>query len=148
MTKLTTDRCVQTEYQNEEAMARAILSSLHEELSIFIDNDRSVFATISRELVSNIAADGKDTALKTEIPSNVQDNCGAIFIFQSWRESLSLDEITMHGLARLCAGIFGRFSWFDSGYMFCISTWRLEELHTFSTLRQTRILIAFVLHSV
>ena len=31
----------------------------------------------------------------------------------------------------------GRFSWFDSGYMFCISIGRLEELHTFSTLRQT-----------
>ena len=42
----------------------------------------------------------------------------------------------------------GRFSWFDSGYMLCISTGRLEELHTFSTLRQTRILIAFLLHSV
>ena len=38
----------------------------------------------------------------------------------------------------------GRFSWFDRGYMFCISTGRLEELHTFSTLRQTRILIAFL----
>ena len=33
----------------------------------------------------------------------------------------------------------GRFSWFDSGYMFCISIGRLEELHTFSTLRQTSI---------
>ena len=28
----------------------------------------------------------------------------------------------------------------DSGYMFSISTWRLDELLTFSTLRQTRIL--------
>ena len=42
----------------------------------------------------------------------------------------------------------GRFSWFDSGYMFCISIGRLEELHTFSTLRQTLFLIAFPLHSV
>ena len=45
-------------------------------------------------------------------------------------------------------GVCGRLSWFDSRYMFCISTGRLEELHTFSTLRQTRILIAFPLHSV
>ena len=39
MTKLTTDLFEQNECENGEAKARAILSSLHEELSIFIDND-------------------------------------------------------------------------------------------------------------
>ena len=66
MTKLTTDLCTQNECENEAAKARAILSSLHEDLSIFIDNDRFVSATLSRDLVYNIAADAKDTALKFE----------------------------------------------------------------------------------
>ena len=37
---------------------------------------------------------------------------------------------------------------FDSGYMFCDSTLvAMDVFHTFSTLRQTRILTAFLLHS-
>ena len=83
-----------------------MLSSLHEEVSIFIDNDWFVFATLSRDLVCNIAADAKDTTLKFEIPSKVQDTCDAIFspklawiaFFLSMRV-----RITMHVLARLCA---------------------------------------------
>ena len=65
--------------QKEETKTRAILSSLHEELSIFM-GDRFVFATLSRDLVYNIAAGAKDTALKLEIPSNAQDICDAIFL--------------------------------------------------------------------
>ena len=68
MTKLTTDLFAQNECGNEEARARAMLSSLYEQLSIFIDNDRFVFATLSHDLLCNIAADAKNTALKFEIP--------------------------------------------------------------------------------
>ena len=91
VTKLTTDFCAQYEFQNEEAKARAILSSLHEELSIFIDKDRVVFARLSRDLVYNIAADAKDIALKFEIPSTTQDLRRNV-VLQSWRGSPSLDE--------------------------------------------------------
>ena len=56
MAKLTTDLCAQNEFENEEAKARSILSSLHEEFSIFIDNVWLVFATRSRDFVYNIAA--------------------------------------------------------------------------------------------
>ena len=40
-----------------------------------------------------------------------------------------------------------RNAWLDGGYMFCISTWLLDELHIFSTLPWTRILkcLVFVL---
>ena len=38
------------ECENEEAKDRAIFSSPHEELSIFIDNDWFVFATLSRDM--------------------------------------------------------------------------------------------------
>ena len=105
MTKLTTDRFAQNECQNEEAKARAIHSSLHEELSIFIDNDCLFFATLSRDQVCNIAADAKDTALKFEIPSNVHDICDALFSFKVVVDRfLSMRvRITMHVLARLCA---------------------------------------------
>ena len=51
MTKLTTDLFAQNECENEEARARVILSSLHDELNIFIDNDWFVFAALSRDLV-------------------------------------------------------------------------------------------------
>ena len=91
--------------ETEEARARAILSSLHEELSIFIDNVWFVFATFSRYLVYNIAADAKDTTLKFEIPSNVQDTCNAIFSSKAGVDRvLSMRvKITMHALARVCA---------------------------------------------
>ena len=59
MTKLTTDLFAQNKCENEEARARVILSSLHDELSIFIDNDWFVSATLSRDFVYNIAADAK-----------------------------------------------------------------------------------------
>ena len=36
--------------------------------------------------------------------------------------------------------VYGRNAWLDSGYGDCDSTWLLDEFHTFSTLRQTRIL--------
>ena len=105
MTKLTTDLFEQNECQNEEARARAMLSSLHEEFSIFIDNDWFVFAALSRDLVYNIAADAKDTALKFEIPSNVQDTCDAIFSSKAGVDRLlsMRVKITMRVLARLCA---------------------------------------------
>ena len=82
-----------------------ILSSLHEELSIFIDNDSLVFATLSRDLVYNIAADAKDTALKFEVPSNVQDTCDAIFSSKAGVDRFlqMRVKITMHVFARLCA---------------------------------------------
>ena len=78
---------------------------LREGLSIFIDNDRFVFATFSRDLVYNIAADAKDTALKFEIPSNVQDTCDAFFSSRAGVDRfLSMRvKITMRVLARLCA---------------------------------------------
>ena len=105
MTKLTTDLFAQNECENEEANARAILSSLHEELSIFIGNDWFVFATHPRDLVYNIEADAKDTALKFEIPSNLQDTCDAIFSPKAGVDRfLSMRvKITMHVLVRLCA---------------------------------------------
>ena len=105
MTKLATDLCKQNECEHEESKARAILSSLHEEHCIFIGNDWFVFATLSRDLVYNIAADAKDTALKFEIPSNFQDTCDAIFSSKAGVDrSLSMRvKITMHVLARLCA---------------------------------------------
>ena len=81
-----------------------ILSSLHEELSIFIGNDWFVFATLSRDL-EYIAADAEDTTLKFEIPSNVQDTCDAIFSSNAGVDRfLSMRvKVTMHVLARLCA---------------------------------------------
>ena len=81
------------------------LSSLHEKLSTFIDNDWFVFATLSRSLVYNIAADAKDTVLKFEIASNVQDTCDAIFSSKAGVDRLlsMRVKITMHVLARLCA---------------------------------------------
>ena len=105
MTKLTTDLCAQNECQNEEAKARSILSSLHEELSIFIDNDWFVFATLSRDLVCNIGAVAKDTALKFGIPSNVQDICDASFSPKAGVDHLlsMRVKVTLHVLARLCA---------------------------------------------
>ena len=105
MTKLTTDLFAQNECENEEARARAILSSLNEELNIFIDNDWFVFATLSRDLVYNIAADAKDTALNFQIPSNVQDTCDGIFPSKAGvgRLPSMRAKITMHVLARLCA---------------------------------------------
>ena len=105
MTKLTTNPFAQNECENEEGKARASLSSLHEELSIFIDNDWFDFATLSRDWVYNIAADAKDTALKFEIPSNVQDTCDAISPSKGGVDrflSMSV-KITMHVLARHCA---------------------------------------------
>ena len=105
MTKLKTDLFAQNECGNEEARARVILSSLHEEPSIFIDNDWFVFATLSHDLVYNIAADAKDTALKFEIPSNVQETCDAIFSSKAGVDRLLSMRVktTMHVLARLCA---------------------------------------------
>ena len=87
-----------------KARARTILSSLHEELSIFIDNDTCVFATLSRDVVHKIATDAKETALKFEIPSNFQDTCDAIFSFKAGVDPLlsTRVKITMHVLARLC----------------------------------------------
>ena len=75
------------------------------ELSIFIDNDWFVFATLSRDLVCNIAADAKDTALKFEIPSNVQDTCDSIFCSKACVDHLlsMRVKITLHVFARLCA---------------------------------------------
>ena len=105
MTKLTTDLFAQNECENEEAKARAIPPSLHEELSIFIDYDWFVFATLSRDLVYNIAADAKDTALKFVISSNVQDTYDAIFSPKAGVDRLlsMRVKITMHVLAPLCA---------------------------------------------
>ena len=106
MTKLTTVLCAQNECEDEEAKVRAILSSLHEEFSIFIDNDWFVFSTLSRDLVCNIAADVEDTALKLEIPTNVQDTCDSIFLTSKAVVDRLLSirvKITMHVLARLCA---------------------------------------------
>ena len=53
----------------------------------------------------NIAADAKETALKFEIPSTVQDTCDAIFSSKAGvHRLLSMRvKITMHVLARLCA---------------------------------------------
>ena len=100
MTKLTTDLFAQNECENEEARARVILSSLHDELSIFIDNDWFVSATLSRDFAYNIAADAKDTALKSEIPSNVQDTSDAIFSSKAGVDRLlsMRVKITMHVL--------------------------------------------------
>ena len=67
-----------------------MLSSLHEEVSIFIDNDWFVFATLSRDLVCNIAADAKDTTLKFEIPSS--KTLATQFSLQSWRGSPSFSR--------------------------------------------------------
>ena len=39
-----------------------------------------------------------------------------------------------------------RNGWFNYGYVFCISTWLLDELHTFSTLPWTRTPEVFCLH--
>ena len=84
MTKLTTDLCGQNGCQNEGAKAGAIFSSLHEELSIFIDHGWFVFATVMRDLVYNIA-------LTFETASDVQD-----ILHHNWRGSLSLDEDEDH----------------------------------------------------
>ena len=80
MKKLTTDLFVQNKCENEEARARAILSSLHEELSIFIDNEWFVFAKLSRDLDAFFSSKaGVDRLLSMML------------------------KITMHVLARLCA---------------------------------------------
>ena len=105
MTKLTTDLVAHNECENEEARARLIFSSLHEELTIFIDNDRCVFAALSRDVVHKIAADAKETALKFEIRSNAQDTCDAIFSSKAGVDRLLSKrvKITMRVLARLSA---------------------------------------------
>ena len=53
----------------------------------------------------NIAADAKDTALKFEIPSNVQDTCGAMCSSKAGvdRFCSMRVKIPIHVLARLCA---------------------------------------------
>ena len=69
------------------------------------DNGWFVFATPSRDLVYNIAADAEDTAVKFEIPSNVRDTCDAILSSRAGVDRLlsMRVKITMHVLARLCA---------------------------------------------
>ena len=97
MTKLTTDLCGQNECPNERSeKAGAIFSSLHEELSIFIDHGWFVFATLMRDLVYNIA-------LTFETASNVQDICDANFSTKAGVDRfLSMRmKITMNVLARL-----------------------------------------------
>ena len=105
MTKLTTGLCAQNECDNEEAKARTIISSLREELSIFIfiDSDGFVFATLSRDWLYNITADAKDTAMKFEIPSNIQDICDAIFSSKAGMDRFLSMRVKMHVLVRLCA---------------------------------------------
>ena len=91
--------------EHEEATARVILSSLHEELSIFREKDWFVSATPSRNSVYHIAADAKDTALKFEIPSNIQDTRDAIFSSEAGVDRLlsMRMKITMRVLGHLCA---------------------------------------------
>ena len=42
----------------------------------------------------------------------------------------------------------GSNAWFYSGYMLCVSTLAMDVFHIFSTMRQTRFLFAFPLHSL
>ena len=102
---MTTDLFAQNECENEEGEGSGdSLFIARGALSIFIDNDWFVFAALSRDLVYNIAADANDTALKFEIPSNVQDTCEAIFSSLAGVDRLlsMRVKITMHVLARLC----------------------------------------------